>query len=127
MTRFVSVAGIAGGVGTTVLATVLGGVEVEVTGADFVVARNDFRCAKALSVAAGTGKLLPTSTVVLLMESGRALEASDFEAVLGTSFRIVAIPLDLAVARADDAGILDLRPKVVRKLRDALLPQNASI
>jgi Flp pilus assembly CpaE family ATPase len=48
------------------------------------------------------------SAIVLVDEPARALDASDVEAVLGVPVRAV-VPLDPAVARAVDAGLLAAR------------------
>lgn len=96
------VAGIAGGVGTTVVATLLGAEDcgTDVEGADIVVARNDYRCAKAL-----IDRCPSNARVLLILEDGRTLSSDDFEAILGRS--VVAWPANPTLARADDAGLLE--------------------
>jgi hypothetical protein len=57
--------------------------------------------------------------VVLVSESGRALGRNDVEAVLGVPVRAV-VPVDPAIARAVDAGLLTARlPRPLRVLRSA--------
>jgi hypothetical protein len=102
--------GIAGGVGATVLATILGAEEVDDRHqADIVVARNDYRCARALVTDSTFG-----GVVVLVEEFGRALTADDFRLILPTH-SIVAVTADMAIARADDAGLLDVARPAVRR------------
>lgn len=102
----IKVAGIAGGVGTTVLATIIGGEDIgrDVERADIIVARNDFRSAHALV------ELHPPADqrLVLICEPGRALTVEDFEACVGREF--IVIDADPSVARSDDAGILTANP-----------------
>jgi predicted membrane-bound spermidine synthase len=118
----IKVAGIAGGVGTTVLATILKANDVgrdAVHDADIVVARNDFRCAQALLHAG----LRPEQHVVLIMEPGRSLTLRDFEDILGSHIRISTVDLDPAVARMDDAGLLDSDTRSTQKLHVSLIRQ----
>lgn len=98
------VAGIAGGVGTTVVATLLGAEDcgLDVEGADIVVARNDYRCAKAL-----VERCPASARVLLIMEPERSLQSSDFVAVLGRS--VLVWNHSPMVAQADDAGLLPWR------------------
>lgn len=119
-TNPVKVAGIAGGVGTTVLTTILGGVESDIRDADIVVARNDFRCAQALVSAMHDDSLASRAIIFLFVDDQRALDVSDFVDVLDHKWQVVDIPLDHAIARADDAGLLDLGAGAVRRLKDKL-------
>jgi hypothetical protein len=101
-----TIAGVAGGVGTTVVATVLDAIDAgrETEGADVLVARNDYRCAKALLELARPGQV-----VIVLIEPGRALRIEDFVDVLQpykTGIEVHAIDCSVSVARADDAGLL---------------------
>lgn len=116
----IKVAGIAGGVGTTVLATLLNGTIPDpsednvfhelVVGdcgryygeADVIVARNDYRCVRALVSLAWRPALL-----VVIAEPNRSLTTQDIEDCLGVTF--VTLPFDYSLARADDAGLLDSR------------------
>jgi hypothetical protein len=62
---------------------------------------------------------LRPSGVVLVSESGRALSRADVEAVLGVPVR-ASVPVDPAIARAVDAGLLAARlPRPLRALRSA--------
>jgi hypothetical protein len=59
--------------------------------------------------------------VVLIEEAGRALQVRDVEDVVGAPVR-VRVPVDPAIARAVDAGLLaGRRPKALRRLA-ALVP-----
>lgn len=101
------VAGIAGGVGTTVVAAVLDAEDIgrDVENADLIVARNDYRCAKALLTARAE------QIIVLIVEPQRALTEQDFTDVLGRA--VIAVAHDPAVARADDAGLLHDRRRTI--------------
>lgn len=114
MTSNLTIAGIAGGVGTTVVATLLGATDNgrDLTGADVIVARNDYRCASALTKAS-----IPSHAVVLLIrEPGRALTYSDFAYLVPNN--VITIDADPAIARADDAGLLDVPRRAHERFRN---------
>lgn len=100
----VLVAGIAGGVGTTVVAAVVGGIDAgrDIETADVIVARNDYRCARALFDA----DLHDGQRVLVICEPARSLTHDDFTHILQRPVEF--IDADPRVGRADDAGLLDL-------------------
>lgn len=126
-TPALKVAGIAGGVGTTVLATIIGGEDLGLFGvhddydgysdADIIVARNDFRSAKALVDA--LEYISPEALVALVVEPDRALSIRDFEDATGRS--VFVIERTAAVARADDAGLLEYGSAQTRRIKNAVL------
>lgn len=96
------IAGIAGGVGTTVAALILEAIDggLDLTDADIVLARNDYRCGRAL-----VERDVPREAVIfLLVDPERPLTRADFESIIGRP--VWTLELSPAVARADDAGLL---------------------
>lgn len=117
MTEPLRVAGIAGGVGTTLVATLIGGTDIgrDTEHANVIVARNDYRCAKAL-----VEHVRDDQKIVLIIEPGRALLVGDIEAAIGRTVD-AAIYADPAIARSDDAGLIESHHGPVSRLRSDLL------
>lgn len=117
------IAGIAGGVGTTVTATLLEGIDnhMFLTNADIVVARNDFRCLKALNDRVHH-RIGITVKILLICEPNRALTVADFQRTLERD--VCRIDVSKQIARADDANSLSTSAFFVQiytqRLKDTL-------